>query len=130
MKALKHGEGGDVRALDTGETAVDAPKVQSYLKRAFGPRLGDAESALQVRVRAAPAQEAPKSQSESYSTAVAHAACSGGVIRRAQWSNRMGDASCGGLSPRQWAGDAAASDTICLLPRLLDLLCRGALTPV
>ena len=48
VKALRHGDGGDVRALDHGETPVNARSVQSYLQHAFGPRLPDAERALQV----------------------------------------------------------------------------------
>jgi hypothetical protein len=46
IKALKEGSD-DVRAVD-GDHPVDADKVQSYLKRAFGPRLGDAENVLKV----------------------------------------------------------------------------------
>lgn len=50
IKALKHGEEGDVRALDQGEKPVNARTVQSYLERAFGPRLPDAERALQAHI--------------------------------------------------------------------------------
>ncbi len=48
LKALKHGDEGDVRALDKGEKPVNARSVQGYLEHAFGPRLPDAERALQV----------------------------------------------------------------------------------
>lgn len=48
IKVLKEGKGDDVRALD-GDHPVDASSVHSYLKRAFGPRLGDAEKALKVK---------------------------------------------------------------------------------
>ncbi len=48
IKALKEQDGEDVRALDSDDQPVDPGKVQSYLKRAFGTRLEDAERALMV----------------------------------------------------------------------------------
>ncbi|CAL8465115.1 g4650 [Coccomyxa elongata] len=46
IKALKEQDGEDVRALDSDDQPVDPGKVQSYLKRAFGTRLEDAERVL------------------------------------------------------------------------------------
>ncbi|EIE20431.1 hypothetical protein COCSUDRAFT_57580 [Coccomyxa subellipsoidea C-169] len=46
IKTLKDQDGNDVRALDSDDQAVDPSKVQSYLTRAFGTRLPDAERAL------------------------------------------------------------------------------------
>ena len=89
IKALRHGGDGDVRALDTGESAVDAPKVATYLKRAFGPRLGDAEAALQVLAGSCTedySQCAPCSQSR---TRQARPWCSLLIERRGAWMHAM-----------------------------------------
>ena len=48
IKALKEQDGEDVRALDSDDQPVDPGKVQTYLKRAFGTRLEDAERTLTV----------------------------------------------------------------------------------
>lgn len=45
IKGVKQGD--DVLAIDRGTTAVKPGSVQTYLSKALGPRLSDAESALQ-----------------------------------------------------------------------------------